>query len=86
MKKKSNKMKQLARELGTGRGRRGRAGAGRQGYKVTRPLLPEAVAGEGAQVSPLLFLARVQLLLRGLGANDAERLVQPGHRSGAHPR
>ena len=51
MKKKSNKMKQLARELGTGRGRSGRSGAGRQGYKVTRPLLPEAVAGEGAQVS-----------------------------------
>ena len=51
MKKKSNKMKQLARELGTGRGRRGHAGASRQGYKVTRPLLPEAVAGEGAQVS-----------------------------------
>ena len=54
--------------------------------KATRPSLPVAVAGEGAQVSPLLFLARVQLLLRGLGANDAERLVQPGHRSGAHPR
>lgn len=46
--------------------------------KATRPSLPEAVAGEGAQVSPLLFLTRMRLLLLGLGANDAEQLVQPG--------